>query len=394
MMHVRRVASIALVTALVAGSLSAAPKRPAAKAPPAAPKPAPVPKARYVMDVGTATGFAAMAAGGKMSGMSMMFGGGGNKEARELRLRLGSTLSPTGAPSADHFFLPAAKLGKSVPLVTPQREPTGETGEFQRPKGRLLLFWGCGAHAPAGQPVVIDFAKIAAGQMPPNLYTARIPADRGPTVSNSRTYGDWPNTKSAKAPQGGSLLGDHRIASTYAPEIKFALTQDYMGPLTGQTNPSIDGAVALSWNAVPGATGYYAWVMGMAMGGGRDGPQDMVWWASSSGREFGGGLFDWLSPDTVQRLIGDKTIMPPSQTSCTVPAEVKKASPDMMMGNLYAYGPEANFVYPLRPATGPWVIDWTAKVRYRSTTSWMIGGPGGLGGQGARPKPKFSPFGF
>jgi hypothetical protein len=314
----------------------------------------------------------------------------GWQEVRELRLRLGSTLSATGAPSADHFFLPAAKLGKSVPLLTPQQQSSDTPRDFQRPKGRLLLFWGCGAHAPKGQPVVIDFAQIAAGQMPPNLYTARIPVDRGPTVSNSRTYGEWPNSKSSKSPQGGSLLGDHRIASTYAPEIKFALNQDYMGPLKGQTNASIDGAVALSWNLVPNATGYYAWVMGAAMGGGRDGPQDMVWWASSSGREFGGGLFDWLSPDTVQRLISDKTVMPPSQTTCTVPAEVKKAAPDFMMGNLYAYGPEANFTYPPRPATGPWVIDWTARVRYRSTTSWMIGGPGG--GQGARPK--FSPFGF
>ncbi len=367
---------------LAAGGLAAAPKKQSA---PSGARQAttPIPKARYAMDVGTATGLAAMAGGGMRAGMGMMFGGG-NKEAKEIHLRLGSTLTATGSPSADHFFLPAAKMGKSVPLVTPGRAPSTETGEFQRPKGRLLIYWGCGAHAPKGQPVVIDFAKMAAGQMPPGLYTARIPADRGPSVTNSTTYGEWPNPKSGKAPQGGSLLGDHRIASTYAPEIKFALAQDYMGPLTGQTTASTDGAVALSWNSVPNATGYYAWVMGFAMGagGGRDGPNDMVWWASSSGREFGGGLFDWLSPETVQRLIADRTVMPPSQTSCTVPAEVKAAAPDMMVGNLYAYGPEAHFSYPPRPATGPWVLDWTARVRYRSTTSWMLKGPAGMGDSG------------
>jgi hypothetical protein len=362
---------------LAAGTLAAAPKR---QAEPATPRQAavPIPKARYAMDVGTATGFAAMAGGGMRAGMGMMFGGS-SKEAKEIRLRLGSTLTATGAPSADHFFQPAAKMGKSVPLVTPGRAPGSEPGEFQRPKGRLLIYWGCGAHAPKNQPVVIDFAKVAAGQMPPGLYTTRIPADRGPTVSNSTTYGEWPNPKSGKAPQGGSLIGDHRIASTYAPEVKFALSQDYMGPITGQTTPSTDGSVTLSWNSVPSATGYYAWVMGFAMGEGRDGPKDMVWWASSSGREFGGGLFDWLAPNIVQRLISDKTVMPPSQTTCTVPAEVKAAAPDMMMGNLYAYGPEAHFSYPPRPATGPWVLDWTARVRYRSTTSWMLNGPPGMG---------------
>src|SRR3546814_19439284 len=46
---------------------------------------------------------------------------------------------------------------------------------FERPKGRMLLFWGCGAKPGPGQPVVIDFSKLAAGQMPPNLFTSTIP---------------------------------------------------------------------------------------------------------------------------------------------------------------------------------------------------------------------------
>lgn len=386
---------LAAGTALVAaGAMAAAPKKAAAPAVRAAP-PAPQPKARYVMDVGTTTGLAGMAGGGMGSAMSMMFGGGG-KEARELRLRLGSSQTAAGEPKADHFFLPAAKLGKSVPLITPP-QATGEPvpREFQRPKGRLLLYWGCGAHAPKGQPVVIDFAKIAAGQMPPNLYTTRVIADYGPTVANSRTYGEWPNSKSGKQPQSGSLLGDHRIASTYAPEIRFALAQDYMAGLRGQSSPGPDGSMTIAWNMVPQATGYYAWVMGMKMGqGGGNAPQDMVWWTSSSSRDFGGGLFEWLSPDVVQRLIADRTVMPPSQTSCTVPAEVKAAAPDFMLASLYGYGPEANFAFPPRPATGPWNPDWTARVRFRSTTSWFVGGPmAGAQGQPGKAKCKPSIFG-
>lgn len=362
---------------LVAGAVAAAPK--AVPTPPSPPA-KPVPKARYAMDVGTTTGLAGLAGGGAGAAMSMMFGGGG-REAHELHLRLGSISPTTGTPVADHFFQPAAKLGKSVPLVSPEPsmardEPGQMPHDFQRPKGRLLLYWGCGTHAPKGQPAIIDFSKIGTGQPMPNLYSARIPADRGPTSANSRTFGEWPNAKSNKRPQGGSLIGNHRISSTYAPEIQFALAQDYMAGLQGQTAPAPDGAVSLNWNSVPAATGYYAWVMGMKMdGASRDGPRDMVWWSSSSGREFGGGLFEWLAPAVVQQLIADRTVMPPSQTSCIVPAEVKAAAPDFMIGNLYAYGPEIDFAYPPRPASGPWAPEWTARIRYRSTTSWMIGGP-------------------
>lgn len=353
---------------------------------PAATQQSAAPIARYSVDAGTMSGMAAMGQGGGMgAGMSMMFGGGGSRTAHELVLRLGSSQSPTGGgPKADHFMPAGARLGKSVPLVT----PTGGTSEekpqpFQRPKGRLLIFWGCGGQAPKGQPVVIDFAKVAAGQVPPGLFAsaATVPHEGRISPANSRTYGDWPNAKDPKPiPGNSSLLGDHRIAGNYSPEIKFALTQDYLPPITGSARQIAGGATALSWNSVEGATGYYAWVMGFKPG--PDGQaNDIVWWASSATQQFGGALWEWLSPSTVQKLIGQKIVMPPSQTSCTVPAQVREAAGEMMMGNLYAYGPEANFVYPPRPADPKiaWKPEWTARVRYRSNTMWFLNGMPGMG---------------
>src|SRR3546814_13917275 len=77
------------------------------------------------MDGATASGCAALAAGGKMgvgSAMSMMFGGGPDgKVAHTLDLRLGSNRGPTSPPvRGDHWFEPQAKLGKSVPLLGPE----------------------------------------------------------------------------------------------------------------------------------------------------------------------------------------------------------------------------------------------------------------------------------
>jgi len=110
-------------------------------------------------------------------------------------------------------------------------------------------------------------------------------------------------------------------------------------------------------------------------------------------REFGGGLWDWLPPEVVARLVTQKVVMPPQQTSCTIPSAVRQASPQFMMGNLTAYGPEANFVYPPRPANPrePWNQEWTARVRYRSTTGVMIGGPdmgAAMRGEDEREEPK------
>jgi hypothetical protein len=323
---------------------------------------APAPEARYVMDVGTIAG---------------MMGSGDN---HELTLRLGSRLAPTGgAPKADHFMPESARLGASVPLVTPpasHQEPSYPSN-FQQPTGRLLVYWGCGAKAGPGQPVVIDFAKLAKGQVPPNLFSTRVPAETGPTQANSRTYGHWPNgEKSRQISAQSSLVGQHRIAGNYGPEIAFGLNQDFMAGLRPRTAGGAQGATDLSWNGINGATGYYAWVMG-GQNMGQDQGGDMVWWSSSATQEFGGGLWDWLSPATVNRLVGQKVVMAPSQTSCTIPAEVKQAAGEMMMGFLYAYGPEANFAYPERPADPKvaWHPKWTAKVRYRSMANFMTGMP-------------------
>jgi len=341
------------------------------------------PIARYDMDVGTVTGLAAMGSG-MGAGLSMMFGGGGNKQMHELILRLGSSRAPAaGAPKADHFMPPVARLGASVPLLSPKPGtrtddvPQDLPKDFQRPKGRLLIYWGCGAKAGPGQPVVIDFARLSAGQVPPDLFAGAMPIDRSVSMGNSKTYGEWPNADTRKLVSAdSSLLGEHRIAGNYAPEIKFALAQDFMPAITGKASPVPGGATQISWNAVTSATGYYAWVMS-AKANSKGEFQDMVWWSSSASRQFGGALWDWIAPAQVAKLIQQQVVMPPSQTSCIVPAEVTAAGGDFALGNLYAYGPEANFAYPPRPANAktPWKPEWTARVRYRSNSTWLLNGP-------------------
>lgn len=343
-------------------------------------RPASGPVARYDMRAGTVSGMGAM---GQMNPMAMMFGGGrGNNVQRELYLRLGSSSGPAkGNPKADHFMPPTARLGKSVALVTPREERTPEELP-EKPKGRLLIYWGCGEHAPKGQPVVIDFARLAAGQVPPGLWTSTIMRDWGPNLQNSRTFGRWPAEDGKYAKPDSSLIGPHRIAGNYSPEISFTLAKDFMAPLSVNARANPSGSTLISWGGIPDVTGYLAFQFGGKQGpGGEMG--DMVMWSSSATRQFGGGLSDWLSPSQVASLVRDRTVMAPGTTTCTIPAEVKRDAPDFRFGTLTAFGPEENFSYPPRPADAraAWNLEWTARIRHRSTTSWMdMPGMGAMGG--------------
>jgi len=336
------------------------------------------------MDAATMSGMGAMAGSGGFGAMMGMMRGGPPEAVRLLTLRHGAgTTAPK--PQADHFMPKGAGLGASVRLLPPPRVEAGREAGFERPSGRLLVYWGCGARAAKGQPVVIDFAKLAAGEMPPGLFMsgADLSDDWQVSMANSRTYTAWPNGKESKTvPANGSLIGAHRIAANYAKEINFTLGDDFMPPLQANTSSMTGGSSQLAWDGIGKATGYYAWAIGAKDGIRGGGPTEMVWWASSKQQAFGGPLWDWISPAGVRRLIAAGTVMPPEQRNCTIPAEVVKASGEGMMVNLQAYGPQADFAYPPRPADArkPWDPEWIARVRFRSTTMLIPGMEGMAGG--------------
>lgn len=305
-----------------------------------------------------------------------MPGSGG--PSRTLNLQLGSSLRPTGAPSADHLIPAGMGMGPSLPLVTPTQvrpEPGGYDqpyGQGQKPKGKMLIYWGCGEHAPA-PPIVIDFAKLGQGAAP-NFPTLAVNAPQPPAPGRFATYGEWPNPRSSEAvPMNASLVGAHTVQGTYSPAISFSLGagQDFMAPLNVTSRPSPGGGNLLSWNAVPTATGYFAWLMGAPQSGEKD---TLVLWSSSAQAVAFSALMDYLPPAEVRRLIGSKVVMAPTVTQCTVPAEVMQGG-TVGMAQMIAYGDEANFADPPKPANPktPWNLKWTVKVRFKSTATVMVG---------------------
>jgi hypothetical protein len=332
------------------------------------------------------------AGGMTMPGLSPMMAGMMGAQAqsgRRMLLQLGSQRPSADAPRADHYIPDGMSMGPSLPLVTPRQAPRAEPAErdlpqgMEQPRGRMLIYWGCGENARPGQPVVIDFARVGQGQVPPNMAGHRVSLPAGPSPARAKTYGDWPNERDGKpVPAAASLRGDHRIAGNYTPEVRFSLGegQDFMDRVELSSSPAGAGAAQVRWNAVPTATGYFATVFGA------QDQDEVVFWSSSETQEMGGMLMSYVPPAEVARLVREKVVMPPQQTECAVPGEVVKRAGGAAFLNFIAYGPEANFAQPPRPQDPkqPWEPLWTVKVRFKSTASTLLGEASGAGGRPSR----------
>jgi len=369
------------------------------------------PIAVYWVSAQTQTGFGmpAMGAGGggrpdTGAMMRAMMGGGGGAN-KSLTLQLGSSQT-NPAPAAEHLPPQGLQAGPSLPLVSPKKAPPPEPEtpslprEYQKPRGKMLIFWGCGEHAKPGQPVVIDFAqldpaKMKAGQVPAGFAALSrgfgVSPMRPPSPSRNTTYGEWPNEKTrTQVPSAGSLIGEHTIQGNYNPQIRFRLDedQDFLGPLNLTTNAKAPGGWAnLGWNLVGNAQAYLA----TAVGGSQD---TVVMWTSSETQAAAFAMPDYLSQGDISRLVASKALMGPATRACAAPKEVLDAMPQGLV-QLVAYGGEANFVYPPRPSDPKvaWNQQWAVKVRYRSSTGGLLGmampqmGEAGVPGQQPPQKP-------
>jgi hypothetical protein len=273
-------------------------------------------------------------------------------------------------------------MGQSLPLVSPERmqQPSGgdgQPGSYEKPKGRMLIYWGCGEHAAA--PLVIDFAKVAAGQIPPGIEAlsrmgrsmGRM-ATREPTAENSAAFGEWPNTRDSRPlPASASLVGAHRVEGNYSPAIAFTLGQgeDFMPGLGLREAGALpSGAERLDWTPAAQATGYALALFGGGMGGG-----DIIVWTSAKSASLTPS-FDYETPAEARTLVANGAALPPSTSECLLPAEVSRAVPQGMV-MMIGYGPQASFSDKPKDPT------WTARVRFKTTAMLMRGmGNMGMGG--------------
>lgn len=325
-------------------------------------------------------------AGAPATGAMGATGGRGKSLDAELHVRA----KPAGVEGT-HAIPSAMNMGPSL-LLTPYRpQPASHGGTHtersdapEKPKGRILMYWGCGDSIAAGQPRILDFAKQNASEYA-QFFSSHAGASKG--VQNRAGNALWPNERDGKrVPDNASLQGEHAVSGEgVPPSLKFSVGPEYdflpRASMTAKGQPR-DG-VQLAWPAMQHAKGYFLQAQGAAPG--PDGAQDMIFWSSSEKPENGWALMSYQSPAQVAKLLQQKIVLQPNVTSCTIPRGIFDKAEGAMV-NMIAYGPELNVSHPPRPAKAPadWQPEWTARVRIKSTGMTMLGmadGAGRAGGQ-------------
>ncbi|NDP38917.1 MAG: hypothetical protein GZ093_09250 [Rhodoferax sp.] len=365
------------------------------------------PVAQYWMDVATMSmaGMDEMpdlpdmgALGGLMGGMTGMPGMGGVSfgatrgmmPGRWLDLAVVTQRKPAGTEATQ--TIPAGQnMGPSLLLLPVQAQPSArQPGREsvddmpERPKGRILFYWGCSETVRPGQPRVLDFAKTEAPDYG-KFMMGRAVRDSGAKATPGHAV--WPNEKQRqKVPASASLTGQHALSGEGLPaSFKFAVgqAQDFMPKLALSTQGSGASATQVSWPGLPTARAYFLNAMS---GSDNAGEAEMVIWSSSDVPEPGWGLMDYASNANVDQWLKEKVLLPASQTRCAIPAGIfAKAQGAMLRG--IAYGQELNLAYPPRPTDKriAWEPEWAAKVRVKSVSMAMLGEDGASNRPQSRP---------
>jgi hypothetical protein len=365
----------------------------ATKAPAQVVKP---PVSQAWIDVATFTGFGMPGMGGgganPMSMMGSMFGGGqaakntfGNTQASSAGRWVDVTLYTSRNPSLAEALqnVPAGtQLAPTLKLVAPRIDKPAPAPhdegvvphEYERPKGKMYLYWGCGETVRAGQPRVLDMATAKPEEFG-KFFTSRRATQRGAHSAAGRPL--WPNeVDSRMVPANASLVGEHAFSGQGVPDgFRFGIpaAQDLM-PEIALKQSDVGGATQLEWGALPTARAYFIAAMGAkgGMAGGSD--AEMVFWTSSEVPELGSGLIDYQTNPAVDRWLGEKVLLQPSVTRCVVPKGIFGEGGGAML-RMIAYGNELNLAHPPRPADPkvPWEPQWAVKVRVKSVASAMLG---------------------
>jgi len=175
-------------------------------------------------------------------------------------------------------------------------------------------------------------------------------------------------------PERASLVGEHSFSGTGVPEgfrFNVPAAQDLM-PAIDLRQRDAGGATQLDWTALPTARAYFVAAMA-GKGGSAD--AELTLWTSSELPDMGFGLLDYQTNAAVDRWLGEKVLLAPSRTSCTIPKGIFTGEGTMV--RMIAYGNELNLAHPPRPTDPkvPWEPVWATKVRVKSMTMAMLGMP-------------------
>ena len=326
--------------------------------------------------VGAASGNASLAGALKTYGQSRTFS---MMPSRVIDIAFLNNTKP--AIEVSQAIPAAMKMGDKLPLVPPIRATAMRSSDdrelpqnMERPKGRILIYWGCSEIVRSGQPRIIDLG----GDMTKfgSAFSGRFAPDR--SVQTTERHAVYPNDKNTvNLSKASSLTGEHQLVGDGIPaSMRFTLNQaqDIMPAIELQSSGNPTASIKLNWQRLNQAKAYF--ISAFASNG-----NDMVLWSSSESADAGMGLMDYLPNSTIDSWLRDRVLLQPTTTNCAVPQGIfaaKEGGRDSggAMAQMVAFGGDSYIVHPPRPSDlkTPWNQEWAVRIRLKSHAMASLGG--------------------
>lgn len=286
----------------------------------------------------------------KLPGNMMMPGA----PQRVLNVRL---WSPGIAPAdASASIAPPAglKQGKKLDLELyrpkPEEGTTGggkSTDEFNpdsMPEFTIKIYWGSSETVKAGQPKIIKWGGLTAGQKEAMKKQAKeAQAGQSYFYKPDWTTGYWPTAEQpGKISKDASLVGTYTLTTNYTGNVSIDAPDNvnFLAPID-VSSPDLETKIdftkflPFAWKQIPNALGLYASIMGM------EGKSTMILWSSSEVFQEGlMGDMGFLQMAEVRDFVKQTVFMKGDQAKVDVPKGIF-ANADMAMFNMVGYGPGA-----------------------------------------------------
>lgn len=219
------------------------------------------------------------------------------------------------------------KLDLEIDLPSLEKGQTSDErmdrDKAQKHKFVMKSYWECAEVVPAGQPKITDTEKMMS-EMPDgrmNRQPARQAATRHP---GDPSHAYWPGEGAKPIKADSSLPGLWELSTNYCggTSIMFDKDQDFLAPIEisspGKGKIDLDQTIKIEWQSVPNARGYLLTAMKAKEG-------EIVTWTSSSEPDVSADFASIaLTQTEITNYISRGILIPPSKTSCRIPAGIFK----------------------------------------------------------------------
>lgn len=263
---------------------------------------------------------------------------------------------------------PKVNLHINLPEKTMAQDSTGKDSEKagKTPKFTIRSYWTCSETVPPGQPKVVDMAEMAASAQKAMRMNKNIRLPKGIEGLAEGSHAYWPYNDVRRFDSDAVAPGQYALSTNYCGDTTITLDrpQDFLAAID-LTSPgkNIDLAepIRIEWKSVPNAAAY---VVTAFSGNG----QEMITWTSSSNPDPATKVqFEAITSDELQKYINQGILLPPTATSCCIPAGIFKNTTQPML-TVTAVG-----VDKIQTKD-----DITTQVVVRSTATVMLGSPMGM----------------